>query len=395
MTTLSTHDTKRSEDVRARLLAVAGDAESWQRCSEAFARRGRARATSTRPPRTWSGRRSPASATIDDERLHGATSPRRCASPSSAPRGSTPTRSTKPGSSTSAADANGPGRLGALVRTAVDHNAEAVRALVLGQKLLAADPARRARHLPGLRARRPLAGRPRQPPARSTTTTAGRGSRTCATEPPRDLDDEKLLVTHRALALRRELRDCFGDLGDYQPLVGTSRHLVGFVRGGEVAVLATRAPQAARGRRRLGRRDVRAARGAVARRADRRAARRRRQPAAPTCFADYPVALLRRVHLRVTPRDLGAARRHRRPGHSPTPAHPLRPAADDGWWRADVDARRRRPLRASRSTAATPAPTRAGSGCPTARTARRRVVDTVAFAWTDDDWRGLDARRAR
>lgn len=34
MTTLSTHDTKRSEDIRARLLAVAGDTEAWARLSE-------------------------------------------------------------------------------------------------------------------------------------------------------------------------------------------------------------------------------------------------------------------------------------------------------------------------------------------------------------------------
>ena len=45
MTTLSTHDTKRSEDVRARLLAVAGDAETLgallaRRSREAAARRG-------------------------------------------------------------------------------------------------------------------------------------------------------------------------------------------------------------------------------------------------------------------------------------------------------------------------------------------------------------------
>lgn len=33
MTTLSTHDTKRSEDVRARLLAVAGDPSAWAECS--------------------------------------------------------------------------------------------------------------------------------------------------------------------------------------------------------------------------------------------------------------------------------------------------------------------------------------------------------------------------
>ena len=37
MTTLSTHDTKRSEDVRARVLAVAGDPAGWQACSRAFA----------------------------------------------------------------------------------------------------------------------------------------------------------------------------------------------------------------------------------------------------------------------------------------------------------------------------------------------------------------------
>ena len=43
MTTLSTHDTKRSEDVRARLAAVAGDAEAWQRCSDAFAAAARER----------------------------------------------------------------------------------------------------------------------------------------------------------------------------------------------------------------------------------------------------------------------------------------------------------------------------------------------------------------
>lgn len=37
MTTLSTHDTKRSEDARARVLAVAGHPEHWRRLSAAFA----------------------------------------------------------------------------------------------------------------------------------------------------------------------------------------------------------------------------------------------------------------------------------------------------------------------------------------------------------------------
>lgn len=35
MTTLSTHDTKRSEDVRAALLALAGDTDAWRSCSDA------------------------------------------------------------------------------------------------------------------------------------------------------------------------------------------------------------------------------------------------------------------------------------------------------------------------------------------------------------------------
>jgi (1->4)-alpha-D-glucan 1-alpha-D-glucosylmutase len=114
---------------------------------------------------------------------------------------------------------------------------------------------------------------------------------------PRDLSDEKLLVTHKALMLRRELREAFADRSTYAPLRGTSRHLVGFVRGGEVAVLATRAP------RRLdafgGWRDATFTLpdglwrdeltgvlhgGEVNRCAD--------------VLADYPVALLRKVHMR-------------------------------------------------------------------------------------------------
>ena len=78
--------------------------------------------------------------------------------------------------------------------------------------------------------------------ARSTTTSGAKRLAHVREHEPRDLHDEKLLVTHKALTLRRELRSSFGDLGDYQPLVGTSRHLVGFVRGGEVATLVTRAP---------------------------------------------------------------------------------------------------------------------------------------------------------
>jgi (1->4)-alpha-D-glucan 1-alpha-D-glucosylmutase len=64
------------------------------------------------------------------------------------------------------------------------------------------------------------------------------------------LDAAKLLVTSRALRLRREHPDWFG--GDYQPLAGqgaAAAHLVAFCRGGQVITVATRLP---RGLRRSG-----------------------------------------------------------------------------------------------------------------------------------------------
>ena len=70
MTTLSTHDTKRSEDVRARLLAVAEDTASWRACSRAFATAADAAAW-TGPPRTCCGRPSSGSGRSPRERLHG------------------------------------------------------------------------------------------------------------------------------------------------------------------------------------------------------------------------------------------------------------------------------------------------------------------------------------
>ncbi|WP_254185178.1 malto-oligosyltrehalose synthase [Nocardioides panacis] len=239
MTTLSTHDTKRSEDVRARLVAVAGDAESWQRCSEEFAAAARKRGVDL-PTAHLVWQTLAGIGDIDGERLKGylvkamRESKQRTSWLDSDPEYEARVLEL-------AADANGHGRLAALVRTAVDHNATAVRAMVLGQKLLQLT-------LPGVPDtyqgcelvdlslvdpdnRRPVDYDDRR--ARLAHLREGGA--------PRDLDDEKLLVTHKALALRRELRDAFADAGDHQPLVGTSRHLVGFVRGGEVAVLATRA----------------------------------------------------------------------------------------------------------------------------------------------------------
>ncbi|MGI8953661.1 MAG: hypothetical protein ACR2FL_03630, partial [Nocardioidaceae bacterium] len=48
---------------------------------------------------------------------------------------------------------------------------------------------------------------------------------------PRDLQDEKLLVTSRALRLRRQRPDLLGPHATYEPLPGCGPHLVAFLRG--------------------------------------------------------------------------------------------------------------------------------------------------------------------
>jgi (1->4)-alpha-D-glucan 1-alpha-D-glucosylmutase len=56
---------------------------------------------------------------------------------------------------------------------------------------------------------------------------------------PKDLDEEKLLVTAAALRLRRAHPEWFGPEGSYEPLA-TPDHVLGFSRAGRVITLATR-----------------------------------------------------------------------------------------------------------------------------------------------------------
>jgi (1->4)-alpha-D-glucan 1-alpha-D-glucosylmutase len=293
MTALSTHDTKRSEDVRARLLAVAGDAESWGRCSDAFAEAALGHdvdpATAHLVWQTLAG-----VGEIDDERLTAyLTKAMRESKQRTSWLDSDPEYEARV--LDLAREANGAGRLGALVQTAIDRNEEAVRALVLGQKLLqltlpGAPDTYQGTELVNLSLVDPDNRRPVDYDARRARLEHLRD------HAPRDLDDEKLLVTHRALTLRRELRECFGDLGDYQPLVGTSRHLVGFIRGGEVATLVTRAPKRLEVTGGWGASTVLLPEGlwrdeltgSLYGGADN---------LLDDVFADYPVALMRKVHL--------------------------------------------------------------------------------------------------
>ena len=134
------------------------------------------------------------------------------------------------------------GHLKALVDTAVDHNRESVRAFVLGQKLLQLT-------LPGIpdtyQGCEVVSLTLVDPDNRRPVDFADLKLRVeeIVENCPRGLDDEKMYVTVRTLALRKELRGFFGDAGHYVPMQSTTRHVVGFTRGDEVAVLVTRAPR--------------------------------------------------------------------------------------------------------------------------------------------------------
>jgi (1->4)-alpha-D-glucan 1-alpha-D-glucosylmutase len=240
MTTLSTHDTKRSEDVRARLVAVAGDAEAWQQCSDAVAAAADELGVDG-PTAHLLWQTLVGVGEIDDERLRGYLTKAM--------------RESKQRTSWLESDADyeeqvlelarmctTPGPLRSLLESAVDRNQDAIRTVLLGQKLLQLT-------LPGV----PDTYQGCElvdlslvdPDNRRPVDYQDRRERLAhlADHPPRDLHEEKLLVTHKALTLRKQAGESFRDRGDYEPLVGTSRHLVAFLRGGEVATVVTRAPK--------------------------------------------------------------------------------------------------------------------------------------------------------
>ncbi|MDQ3384225.1 MAG: malto-oligosyltrehalose synthase, partial [Actinomycetota bacterium] len=239
MTTLSTHDTKRSEDVRARLIAVAGDQQAWQRCTEVFAEAAADHGVDG-PTAHLLWQTLVGAGPIDQERL--------------AAYLTKALREAKEHTSwvdvdegyeervqALAATALGDGPLREIVEHVIAAASPAIRAVVLGQKLVQLT-------LPGLPDtyqgcelvdlslvdpdnRRPV----------DYADRADRLARLDAGGPPADLSDEKLLVTSRALRLRARLPAAFGAGAAYRVLEG-GEHVLGFVRGDRVATLAVRAP---------------------------------------------------------------------------------------------------------------------------------------------------------
>ncbi|HEX6247469.1 MAG TPA: malto-oligosyltrehalose synthase [Nocardioidaceae bacterium] len=240
MTTLSTHDSKRSEDVRARLVAVAQDTMAWEDCSRLF-RNAADEVGVDRPTAHLLWQTMVGAGHLPKERLHAyLTKAMREAKRHTSWVDGNPEYEARVLAFADQAAEVGP--LRACVDEAVLENQEGIRATVLGQKLLqlllpgAADIYQGCEvvnlSLVDPDNRRPV----------DYDALAERLDR-LDEHPPASLDDEKLLVTSRALRVRRELRECFGDHATYEPLVASTEHATGYVRTGRVAAVVTRVPR--------------------------------------------------------------------------------------------------------------------------------------------------------
>ena len=241
MTTLSTHDTKRSEDVRARILAVAGDAGAWRDISAAAAaaaqRHGVDAPTAHLVWQTLVG-----AGRVAPDRLHAYLTKA--------------VREAKQHSTWVAPDEDyelrvlalademvGDGDVGARIAAAVRDNALTIRTLTLAQKLVQLT-------LPGVPDTYQGAGLvdlslvdPDNRRPVDYDERVARLRRLDAEGWPQDLSDEVLWVTSRVLRLRSWLPQAYGPGAGYTPL-DAGEHVLGFLRGGTAATLTIRAPRA-------------------------------------------------------------------------------------------------------------------------------------------------------
>ncbi|MGH3507545.1 MAG: malto-oligosyltrehalose synthase, partial [Nocardioidaceae bacterium] len=237
LTALSTHDTKRSEDVRARLLAVAGDLAGWDAVWEPVRRLA-----------TEVGVDLPTAYLVMQTVLGAWPLPpdRLTAYIEKA------IREAKQHTNWNDPDLAYEERVKDLallcltdpdvveaVESTLADRADTIRALTLGGKLLQLT-------LPGVpdvyQGCETLDLSLVDPDNRRPVGFGARAQRLAdldAGKPPADLSDEKLLVTSRALRLRRERPELFDAGSSYAPLPFLPAGLVGFVRAERVAVVAT------------------------------------------------------------------------------------------------------------------------------------------------------------
>jgi (1->4)-alpha-D-glucan 1-alpha-D-glucosylmutase len=246
MTTLSTHDTKRSEDVRARLAVLSERPQAWADWVHEARRLTAARRPQRLDPLTeyflW--QTLVGAWPIDDARLvaYGRKAIREA---------KLHTSWTEPDEGYERA-VEAFARFVATDRAVAEHvgawlraTARETRANVLGQKLVqltmpGVPDVYQGTDLLDLSLVDPDNRRPVD-----WSDHRARLARLDKGEPPRDLSDEKLLVTAATLRLRRECPEAFvGPEGDHTPLESGSEHVIAFARGSssapDVAVLATR-----------------------------------------------------------------------------------------------------------------------------------------------------------
>ncbi|MFT3971824.1 MAG: malto-oligosyltrehalose synthase [Micropruina sp.] len=239
MTTLSTHDTKRSEDVRARLLALAGDAASWSRIANlaagASVRHGVDAATGHLVWQTIAGTPGLSPERLDDY-LTKALREGKQRSSWLHPDDDYEQRVRALGREILAG-----GPVGAAIAEAGVSNADAIRAVTLAQKLLQLT-------LPGVpdtyQGAEVLNLNLVDPDNRADVDFAAHAVRLDELDARAgralDLDDEVLLVTSRTLRLRRARPADFA--AGYEPLeLGAG--LLGFARGSDVLVAVRRLPR--------------------------------------------------------------------------------------------------------------------------------------------------------
>ncbi|HSO69853.1 MAG TPA: malto-oligosyltrehalose synthase, partial [Arachnia sp.] len=257
MTTLSTHDTKRSEDVRARLAALLEHAKEWEACvaelrsATELQRSGvdgatelllwQTLAATWRLPGTTAG-----AAPITADRLDGyLTKAMREAKVHTT--WSSPDAAYEQAVLGLAHAVLADERCGAALDAFTATVAESVRCVVLGAKLIQLA-------MPGVpdvyQGCEVVDLSLVDPDNRRAVDYVARADLLAAVDASaqQSLDAEKLLVTSRGLRLRRDLPDAFrGESATYSPVPSTSGHAVAFARGvrdGGVAAVAvaTRLP---------------------------------------------------------------------------------------------------------------------------------------------------------
>ena len=247
MTTLTTHDTKRSEDVRARLMTLAESAQEWSQwvhaASELTAAHRDSRVDAATEYLVWQTVLGTWPITPDRMEAYVLKAVREAKDHTAWVDGDADYEKAVVGFARSVvADP----AVAVHVETWLSLHGASVRANVLGQKLLQLVAVGVPDVYQGAELQALTLVDPDNRGAVDYAERVRRLSRLDAGERARDLDDEKLWVTATALRLRREHPEWFvGEGATYAGLETTSPHAIALTRPGAVAVVTREADRLA------------------------------------------------------------------------------------------------------------------------------------------------------